>query len=41
MRGFISLPNLADFDMVASLLVATSFIAAFVYTMVGAGSPVA
>ena len=41
MRGFLSLPKLADFDMAASLLVATSFLAAFVYTMIGAGSPVA
>lgn len=37
MRGFLSLPKLADIDMVASLLVATGFMAAFVYTMIDAG----
>ena len=37
MRGFISLPKLADIDMAASLLVATSFLAAFVYTVFGSG----
>ncbi len=37
MRGFISLPKLADFDMAASLLVATAFLSGFVYTLVSAG----
>lgn len=41
MRGFISLPKLADVDMAASLLVATSFVAAFIYTIISSGGAVA
>ena len=37
MRGFISLPKLADFDMVASMLVASAFLSGFVYTMFSGG----
>ena len=41
MRGIISLPKLADFDVAASLLIATAFLSGFVYTMFAAGGQVA